>query len=69
MIKPLYNVPSGTKIRLMEHLRTPPAHRDLKTGEILTFNKIDGMYSLCFDSEGNPVHLAAWSEVEVINDN
>lgn len=29
-----------------------------------TLERIDGMYSRCFDSEGNLIHLAAYSEIE-----
>ena len=37
-----------------------------KTGDLLDFQHIDGMYSLCYDKEQNPVHIAAWTEVEII---
>lgn len=37
------------------------------TKEVLDFSHVDGMYSLCFDSAGRPVHLAAWTEVEVLD--
>jgi hypothetical protein len=45
----------------------PPEHRDFKEQEELFFDHIDGMYSLCKDSKGNPVHLVAWAEVEVFD--
>lgn len=48
----LYDVPRNSKIKLED-------------GTILDFRHIDGMYSLCY-YEGNPCHLAAWTEVEVI---
>lgn len=56
----------GMKIRLVEDADVPPAHKAVRAGEVLTFSHIDGMYSLCYDSEGDIVHIAAWSEVEVI---
>ena len=31
----------------------------------LDFDHIDGMYSLCY-TEGNVVHLPAWTEVEIV---
>lgn len=31
----------------------------------LNFSHIDGAYSFCTDNDGNVVHLAAWTEVEV----
>lgn len=34
----------------------------------VTFHHIDGAYSYCKDDEGNTVHLAAWTEVEIINE-
>jgi hypothetical protein len=53
----LYNVPRNSKIRVKfdDH------------EEILDFSHVDGMYSLCFDKAGRPVHIAAWTEVEVID--
>lgn len=54
----LWDVPRHSKIKL-----------DLgNKEEILNFDHVDGMYSLCFDSRGRPVHIAAWTEVEVVND-
>lgn len=50
----LYNVPNNTQIRI-------PG-----TKSILTFYHVDGMYSLCKTSNGETVHLAAWTEVEVV---
>jgi hypothetical protein len=37
----------------------------LEGGEELEFKHIDGMYSYCVTKEGNVVHLAAWSDVQV----
>jgi hypothetical protein len=48
----LYDVPRNTRIKV----------QDLE----LDFKHIDGMYSLCHDKDGNPVHLAAWTEVEIV---
>lgn len=45
----LYDVPRNTTILLGD--------------EELLFCHIDGMYSYCKDSQGNVVHLAAWTEV------
>jgi hypothetical protein len=52
----LYDVPRNTRIVV-----------ELGTGEVLrlNFNHVDGMYSHCTDDEGNVVHLAAWTEVEI----
>jgi hypothetical protein len=48
----LYDVPRNTRIRI----------EDLE----LMFHHIDGMYSLCQTDDGETVHLAAWTEVEVV---
>jgi hypothetical protein len=50
----LYDVPKNTKIRV---------------GDVpLMFHHIDGMYSLCTDEHGHPVHLAAWTDVECVSE-
>ena len=33
---------------------------------ILKFHHVDGMYSYCTTESGEVVHLAAWTEVEVL---
>ena len=40
----------------------------LKDGnnEIINFHHIDGMYSYCTNQKGETVHLAAWTEVEIV---
>lgn len=46
-----------------------PRHSKIKVGDnVLDFDHVDGMYSLCFDQRGRPVHIAAWTEVEVLDD-
>jgi hypothetical protein len=66
----LHEVPErqGVKVRVLEADGTqhPPAHRDFIPNEVLTFSHIDGMYSLCYDKDNNPVHLVAWQEVEIV---
>lgn len=46
---PLYDVPKETPVKTINGL--------------LWFKHIDGMYSLCYDANGKPVHLAAWATV------
>jgi len=55
----LYNVPNNTKIRLKDALFED---------EILLFHHIDGMYSYCTDMSGGVIHLAAWTEVDIVED-
>lgn len=48
----LYNVPRNTRIKI---------------GEIqLNFHHIDGMYSYCTLDNGDVVHPAAWTLVEIV---
>lgn len=62
----LYNVPNNTTVRLKSTESGPPASIDPQVGKVYLFDHLDGMYSYCKDSDGNVVHLPAWSEVEVI---
>ena len=62
----LYNVPNNTKVRLKSTENGPPASINPKVNTVYTFKHIDGMYSLCYDTDGKHVHLPAWSEVEII---
>lgn len=48
----LYEVPRNTRVKL-------------ETGDEVNFHHIDGMYSYCTDDNGNVLHLAAWTDVEV----
>lgn len=48
----LYDVPNNSKIRV--------------NNQVLTFHKLDGMYSLCTDEYGNTCHLSVGTEVEII---
>jgi hypothetical protein len=42
-------------------------HKKL-TGKYMevNFHRLDGAYSYCTDDEGNPVHLAVWTPVEIV---
>lgn len=52
----LYDVPKNTRIVI----------KDEDGSELrLNFHHIDGAYSYCTDDEGNVVHVAAWTEVEI----
>ena len=54
----LYNVPNNTRCRI-------PGNDDLG---VFLFHHIDGMYSYCTDMSGGVFHLAAWTEVEIVED-
>jgi hypothetical protein len=49
----LYEVPRDTRVKI-------------DTGEEFDFKSIDGMYSYCKNDKGQVVHLAAWTEVEIV---
>ena len=62
----LYKVPEGSKIRVTEDTPGPPGEPIYKKGTELKFGHIDGMYSVCFDDNGNRVYLPGYSEVVCI---
>ena len=62
----LYELKRGDKFIIHDEDSHPPAHRQFIDGEVITFDHIDGMYSLCFDSNGDYVHVRAWEEVELV---
>jgi hypothetical protein len=64
----LHKVPKGSKIRVIGDIKTPPSSHPIEVDDVLEFSHIDGMYSLCLNSEGEAVHLVAWAEVEIIED-
>jgi hypothetical protein len=69
-IMKLYKVKPHSKIKIIdEDVKNPSASLIQKTGDVLDFEHIDGMYSLCYDKDRNPVHIAAWTEVEVLDEN
>lgn len=62
----LYEIPAGSKIRVVGDERVPPGGMEAIHGVVYKFFNIDGMYSYCTDPDGNVVHLVAWAEVEVV---
>ena len=64
----LHEVPRGSKIRVKSDIKVPPGAPEIQEEQILIFNHVDGMYSHCLDLKGNTVHLVAWAEVEIIDD-
>jgi len=51
----LYNVPRNKKIKLSD-------------GVVLMFHRLDGMYSVCTDENGDIFHISADEEVEMVKD-
>lgn len=64
----LYEAPSHSKVRLLEDAKAPVGARSITCGEIIDFQHLDGMYSFCYDADGNIVHIAAYADVEVVDD-
>jgi len=65
----LYDVPRGSKIRVVDRdMSVPPGAPAIKTDDVVYFDHLDGMYSFCQDENGRVVHLAGWTEVEIVND-
>ena len=62
----LYNVPRNSRIKVVGDIKVPPASPMVEGEEILNFRSIDGMYSYCTRDNGEVVHLAAWTDVEVV---
>ena len=62
----LYDVPRGSKIRVMGDIIVPPASDTIQEGDILKFSRIDGMYSECYTELGVLVHLSASADVEIV---
>jgi len=63
----LYKVPKNSKIKIIDKdVKNPPASLPQKAGDVLNFSHIDGMYSYCTDKDDNVVHIAAWTDVEVV---
>ena len=54
----LYDVPRNSRVVIVEG--------DVKY--YLNFHHVDGMYSYCVDDDGNVVHPAAWTEVELVEE-
>lgn len=62
----LFEVPKNTRVRVIDNPNTPPDGKYGLVGNEYFFYHVDGMYSFCTDHKGDPVHLAAWTEVEIV---
>jgi hypothetical protein len=64
----LYDLKKGTKFRIIdEEPRVPPGAPEAVADKVYWFGSIDGMYSYCKDGD-QLVHFAAWTEVEVVDE-
>ena len=64
----LYECPRNVQVRVIggELAKTPIGSPRVEGEEIINFKHVDGMYSLCTNQKGETVHLAAWTEVEIV---
>lgn len=63
----LYEMPNETRVRVLSDVvKVPPGAPLVLKGEIIKFHHIDGMYSYCHNDQDQLVHLAAWTEVELV---
>lgn len=65
----LYNVPrttKGTWVKVLKDQDGPPDSIGFKAGDLIIYYHTDGMYSSCTNRSGQPVHLRAWADVEVV---
>ena len=66
-IMKLYDVPEGSRIKIStKNTQIPPSHRSIKEEEEFIFHRLDGMFSYCTTDNGEVVHIAGWTEVEII---
>ncbi len=63
----LYDVPRNSRIKVVTKDKVPPGAPLVEEGEELNFRSIDGMYSYCTRDNGQVIHLAGSTEVEIIN--
>lgn len=64
----LYECPNNRKVRVLVEDKVPPGALQVGVHEVIDFKHIDGMYSYCINKDGQLVHLAAWTEVELVEE-
>lgn len=62
----LYKVPNKTWVKVSKKDKVPVASTPVEQDTVVFFDHIDGMYSYCLTKEDELVHLAAWTEVEIV---
>lgn len=66
----LYKIGRGTKYKLNEGNPTiPPDAPPSVVGMTYTLGRIDGMYSWSIGEDGKRYYFAAWTDVEVVDEN
>ena len=63
----LYHVPNSSRIKVVDNrVDVPPANDVVVKEDILEFHRPDGMYGICYNSEGHRVYIGMTTEVEEI---
>jgi hypothetical protein len=63
-----HEVKIKTKVVVIDdNVITPPGSIPIKKGDKITIKRIDGMYCNAVNESGNIVYVAAWTEVEELN--
>jgi hypothetical protein len=80
----LHHIPNKSYVRIIPQIeqendnnleskvRVPPGAPPIEKGELIFFDHIDGMYSLCYQvdpdtlNHSHMVHMAAWTQVEPV---
>ena len=64
----LYDLKRGNKFRIIDdETKVPVGAPEADADKVYWFGSIDGMYSYCKDGD-QLVHFAAWTEVEVVDE-
>ena len=66
----LYECDPKSYVRIVskEAPHGPPAGIEPQKDEVYLFYHVDGLYSYCRDSKNRVVHLPAYAEVEIVED-
>jgi hypothetical protein len=62
----LYDLRRGDHFRLLEDVKIPPAAPEGRMGVTYEFSHVDGMYANVYDSKGDVLYFAAWTEVDEV---
>ena len=62
-----HQVKYGTKVKVVDdNVKIPRSSMPVKKGDIITIQRLDGMYCNAINSKGNKIYIAAWTEVEYL---
>jgi hypothetical protein len=62
-----YEVKQGTKVIIIdEKVKTPPSSIPVNNGDVITINRLDGMYCNGINKDGNRVYIAAWTNLKIL---